>query len=251
MLIEQFNLFFKNTSNKIGKHSPTILTGIAVAGTISAVISAVNDTPKAIILIDQMKEEKTNINIIKAAWTAYIPTAIITGVTISCILFSNTISLKRNAALASVYSITKKALNTYENKVIDLVGKNKNQKIKDEIASDKLKENPLTNEVVIIGNGDILCYDSLSGRYFNSNIEEIKKIQNEFNIELIHSLYISLNDFYYALGLSGTKLGDEIGWNLSDGLIEINFSTQLAENGKPCLVLDYITEPKFRFDMLG
>ena len=60
-------------------------------------------------------------------------------------------------------------------------------------------------------------------------------------------MYVSLNEFYDELGLDHTKLGDDLGWNLDDGLIELNFSSQLAENETPCLVVDYNVAPNYNF----
>ena len=70
-----------------------------------------------------------------------------------------------------------------------------------------------------------------------------KKAVNEINRRLISEDYISLTEFYSELGLSPTKVSDEIGWNLDDGLIEVYFSSQLADDGRPCIVLDYENPP--------
>ena len=59
--------------------------------------------------------------------------------------------------------------------------------------------------------------------------------------------YISLNEFYYELGLDGSSIGDELGWNVADGLIELEFSAQLDTDGTPCIVIDYTIAPKRGF----
>ena len=41
-----------------------------------------------------------------------------------------------------------------------------------------------------------------------------------------------------------------MGWNLDDGHIEIDFIPAMAENDKPCLVLDYMVAPRYEFDKL-
>ncbi len=58
-------------------------------------------------------------------------------------------------------------------------------------------------------------------------------------------MWVGLNDLYYELGLAGTKLGDQMGWDLDQGLVEISFSTQLTEENEPCLVLNYEVAPRF------
>ena len=54
---------------------------------------------------------------------------------------------------------------------------------------------------------------------------------------LYTSMYVTLNDFYYELGLDGTKMGNMLGWNIDKGYIDLAFSSQLDANGTPCLVI--------------
>lgn len=61
-------------------------------------------------------------------------------------------------------------------------------------------------------------------------------------------MYVSLNDFYYKIGLDNTKIGDDLGWNIENGLIELHFSSQLAADGTPCLVMDYQVAPKYDYN---
>ena len=101
------------------------------------------------------------------------------------------------------------------------------------------------NEVIFTGKGSVMCYDSLSGRYFKSDIEQIRRVVNELNRNLLSDMFLTVNELYYAIGLSGTKLGDMMGWDIDKGMLEIDFSAQLTEEGEPCLVLNYSTEPRF------
>lgn len=60
-------------------------------------------------------------------------------------------------------------------------------------------------------------------------------------------MYISLNDFYYEIGLRGISIGDDIGWDIDRGYIDLDFSSQLAEDGVPCLVIDYGVAPRYGY----
>ena len=156
--------------------------------------------------------------------------------------------LKRNAALATAYKLSETALTEYKDKVVEVIGENKEKGIRDKIAEDKVHNNPVSqNQVIITGGGDTLCYDALGGRYFKSSMDKIRKAENELNRLMLRDMYVSLNEFYDELGLDHTKLGDDLGWNLDDGLIELNFSSQLAENETPCLVVDYNVAPNYNF----
>jgi len=239
------------------KNSPTILTGMAVAGLITTTILAVKATPKALTLMYQEEEIRreesddgdfdnlTKIDVIRLTWRCYIPALAVGGATILCVIGSNSISLRRNAALASVYSITETAFKEYKSKVVETIGKNKELSIRDEVTSDRIKKHPsATSEVIFTGKGDVLCYDPLSGRYFKNDIEKIRRAINDINHNLRSEMFLTVNDLYDAIGLTNTKLGYDLGWDVDTGL-DVTFSSQLTEDGTPCLVLNYDVMPKF------
>jgi hypothetical protein len=60
--------------------------------------------------------------------------------------------------------------------------------------------------------------------------------------------FVTLNELYDELNLKSTKMGEIIGWHIDDGLIEPEFSSHLTENGVPCLVLDYVSEPRYNYN---
>jgi hypothetical protein len=64
---------------------------------------------------------------------------------------------------------------------------------------------------------------------------------------MVYDMYVSLNDFYGEIGLEPIQLGDELGWNVDQGLIELEFSSQLSENNEPCLVINYNIAPKYGY----
>ena len=88
-----------------------------------------------------------------------------------------------------------------------------------------------------------MFYDDLSGRYFNSDIEFIRKIVNKLNKRMLDEMFISLNEFYTEIGLENIRLGEQIGWKIDKGLIDIDFSAILNEDEKPCIALNYIILP--------
>lgn len=239
-------------------HSPELLTGIGIAGMASAVIFAVKATPKAERLLTekerQSEEEKLpGWEILKTVAPCYIPAAVVFTMSTACILGANSVHARRHAALAAAYSLSETAFQEYSEKVKEEIGKNKEQKIRDGIAGDKLKKNPVENrEVILTGTGDSLCYDSISGRYFKTGIDKLQKIENMLNKRMLSEMFISLNDFYYEAGLEPLKgTGDDLGWNVDRGLIDLGFSSQLATDGTPCLVLLYRTAPQYGYQNFG
>ena len=244
----------KSAERVLTKYSPGILTGIGIAGMIGATFMAVKATPKALYLIETKKEESeveelTPVETIKTCWKCYIPATLTTVLSAVCLIGASTVSAKRNAALATAYSISEAALREYQEKVVEVIGEKKEKAVRDAVAKDQIERDPVTkSEVVIIdSNSNTLCYEPLSGRYFKSTIDKIKKAEIKLDRQMIQEMYVSLNDFYWEIGLDGTDLGDQMGWNLSKGYMDLSFSSQLADDGTPCAVIVYGIPPVYDY----
>lgn len=261
---------YRGVKNATVKHSPEILTGIGIAGMVTTTIMAVRATPKALLLIENEKREQNRIlqeealaqhkeaiprvdrlkpvEIIKATWKCYIPAAITGTVSVACLIGANSVNSRRNTALATAYSLSESTLRDYQKKVVETIGEKKEQTVRDAVAKERLEKNPVENrEVILTTKGDTLCFDVVSGRYFKSDIDKLKKVENELNRKMRDEMYISLNDFYYEIGLEQIKLGDDLGWNIDQGYIDLRFSSQLATDDTPCLVIDYGYGPRYDF----
>lgn len=250
---------FKSVKAVLSNHSPEILTGLGIAGMITTTILAVSATPKALDLIAEAEDKKTEnahndhltkLETVKAAWKPYIPAAI-TGVTsIACLIGANSVHSKQNAVLATAYNLSATALAEYKQKVIETVGEKKEQTIREKLAKEHIEKEPANPSTIIVsGNGKTRCFDTITKRRFVSDIETIKRIVNELNRRMVSGDdYISLNEFYYALDLDGVSIGDDLGWNVARGLIELEFSAQLDTDGVPCIVIDYAVAPKRGFN---
>lgn len=253
--MSKFNLskLTRGVATKLRKHSPEILTGIGVAGLIATTIMAVKATPKALELIEKEMGEKevyqlSAVDTVKVAWKPYIPAAVTGVMSVACIVGASSVNARRNAALATAYTISETALREYKDKVVETIGEKKEQAVRDAIARDKIEQNPVSrNEVVITNKGDTLCYDLYSGRYFKSEMEKLKRAENEINRQLLNEGSATLNDFYYEVGLDNVKYGDDLGWDTRHSLITLDFSSQLTEDGTPCLVVDFSVPPKYDF----
>lgn len=233
------------------KRSPEILTGIGIAGMITTTILAVRATPKALELIEEQKEEESvdelsSFEVVKVAWKPYIPAMVTCIASTACLIGASSVNTKRNAALATAYKLSETALSEYRDKVVETIGEKKERIVRDKVAEERVKKNPVSkNEVIVTGNGKTLCFDPISGRYFMCSIETIKKAENTLNKQMLHDIsgYVSLNEFYDELGLDHTSVGNDLGWN-TNRLIDIDFSSQLNDNGEPSVVLDYLVAPK-------
>lgn len=259
------------------KHSPEILTGMGIIGMVGTVVLSVEATPKALVLMEEKKREinhdileeaKANgddvcqkvdklkpIDVVKTTWRCYIPATVLGVASIGCLIGASSVNARRNAALAAAYTISETALKEYKSKVIETIGEKKTEKVESSIAQAKLDSDPIEKkEIIITDKGAVTCYDVWSGRYFKSSMDELNRIVNELNKRMLDSYYgyISLNEFYEAVGLSATKVGNDLGWKLDGGrtLIELNFDSQIATDGTPCLVVDFDTRPVYEFDKM-
>lgn len=254
---------FKNTQHAMSKHSPEILLGVGIAGMITTIVLAVKATPKALELIEEEKKELgvpadeklTPVETVKATWKCYVPAAVTGVAATACLIGGNSVNAKRNAALMAAYNISTNALAEYKEKVVETVGERKEQVIRDKVAEERLKKNPVNHSSVIVTDtGETRFYDSISKRRFTSDIEKVRRIVNDLNARMLSGDdYVSLNDFYYELGLERVDYANDLGWNVSKngrgGMIDINLDSAMVDtDGKPSIVLDYAVEPVRGFD---
>lgn len=225
------------------QNSTTILTGLGVSGTLSTAYLAARASFTAARVIDKsefeggvsdewrqrLKERSLLV------WKLYIPTAASGVITIGCIVASTRIGAKRAAAAYSLLSVSEKAFTEYREKVVEQIGVQKEQKVRDEIAQDHVTN---TQTVIVSGAGTVQCFESHTGRYFLSDMETIRKAVNTINAKMLREDEATLSDFYYLIGLPYTSYSSGTGWR-SDKLLELYYSTALNDGGIPCITFEY------------
>jgi hypothetical protein len=236
------------------ENKSVLLTAIGVVGTVSTAVLTGRASWKAAELVQREEEiiqddpdlprfalqTKERINLV---WTLYIPPIGVGALTIASIVLANRVDAQKAAALAAAYGVSERTLQEYKEKVVERLGEKKEQAIRDEIDQDRLAKNPVQDrQVIIAGTGEVLCYDNISGRYFQSSMEELRQAENKVNYELVHHNQASLSFFYDQVGLPPTRHSDEVGWN-SNNLLEINYSTQMSTDNRPCIVVDFVVGP--------
>lgn len=241
--------YAKSAEKYIVDNSPAILTGLGVAGTVTtAVLTGQASFKAAQILAEERKSvpppydfKEAASEYVRLTWRSYLPAVAVGSTTIACIICANRVENRRAAAVAAAYSLSERAFEEYRAKVADRLGEGKAQEIKDEIHQNRVKNDP-NSAVVMVGSGKVLCYETYAGRYFESTMEDLKWAQNKLNAQVVNNYYASLNDFYSAVGLPMTDMGEELGWNV-DRLLELEFSSVLTEESKPCLAFSFTVTP--------
>lgn len=222
----------------VKRNSPVILSSAAVAGVVSTSYLAAKGAFKA---KGVLSEDAADLSLKEQAaktWRCYIPAGISGIMTIGCIVGGTKIGNKRAVAAQAAFILTERAYSEYRDKVIEDFGEKTDRKVRDAIASDKVKKTAPSQEIVIVPAGSVLCCELYTGRYFLSDMESLRKAENKLNSMLINQDSASMEEFYYLIGLQPTSFSSDIGWN-SDKMLELEFSTVLTEDGRPCLAFGY------------
>ena len=248
----------KSARRTLSRNSSKILLGLGIAGAFTAVGFAISATPKAMILLEEKKQElgvekldaKT---VIKTA----APVAISMGISTGCIIAASSVNDRRNAALAAAYTMSETALRSFQDKVVETVGPEKAKEIKEAVALDNMAKCPepknppvATPQKPGVGNDfynkPVKCWESLSGTYFFTSRNMLEKAVNGVNKQLLSDFRVTENDLFDYLGIDHNRNGDLLGWD-TETTLEINtfYTSKLDEDGTPCLVLDYSTPPKW------
>lgn len=200
------------------KESPTILTGLGVAGVVITAVVTARSTVKAVKRIEEAEEQKgeklTTKEVVKVAGPAYIPAVIAGAVTITFIVSANEINKKRQQALIEAYTALNESYQEYRDKVKEEYGEEVDEKVREEIARDKKvpeQEHHSSNA--------LLFFDEHSNRYFWKTMAEVNEAEYHLNRNFALRGYAELNEFYEFLGLGPTAYGAEVGWSMEAGEI--------------------------------
>ena len=241
---------FSRANRMVGDNSATVLTSVGVTGTIMTAYLTGRASFKAAEIIERKEKEIIDSSEefqpllsfkerIQLVWPLYVPAMLAGGATITSIILANQMASKKIAALAVASGISERAFQEYKAKVVEKLGEGKEMAIRDTIAQERINKHPVgTSEVILAGTGDVLCFDLLTGRYFQSNVETIRKAENTVNFEIVNHMYASLSTFYDEIGLPATPYSDTVGWNVNNRC-EVKLSTVMSTDQRPCVAVDF------------
>lgn len=240
-------------------NSPAILTALGLTGVVTTAYLAAKASFKASDVLEEARKEKswrltnqedthysfTTKEWFELLWKLYIPAVASGTVTCAAIVLANRIGTRRTAAMTAAFTLSERAYSEYKEKVVETIGKNKEKKVRSDIAQDGVRrDDQAGNNLVLLTDGTVPCKDAWSGQYFASSMEDIKSAMNAINYEVLNHGYASLTDLYHKIGggLEPNKDSDNLGWN-SDKLLEIVFDTALSDKNGPVLVMDFGVAP--------
>jgi hypothetical protein len=247
-----------NIFRRVGKlatdHSPAIFTAAAVVGTVTTAYLTGRATLRADSIIYNYEQEARELTgdpeyvvngrkYAEMTWHEFIPPVVAGVCTIVCIVAANRIGSRRTAAAMAAFAISEKAYEEYKERVVEKFGASKEQKVRDEVAQNRVNQDSRVDDVAYLQEGlSVLCYDLFTGRPFMSDMETLRRAENDINHRIINDMYVSLSEFYEAIGLPKTSMSDDFGWNL-DKLLELDFSTAMTPTGRPCMTVDFRVAP--------
>lgn len=250
-------------STGLRRSSPTILTALGIVGVVGTAVMAVRATPKALKLIKAKKDELetdklTPMELVQTTWRCYIPSALIGVSTITCIVGIGVMDKRNQAALTSAYAMLNESYKQYRQAAKKVYGEDADNKIHAEMAEDaKVASSDWGYQVYNMDmdpeSEQLLFYDLASKKYFTTTMAAVLNAQYHVNRNLALRGDCSLNEYLSFLGIDEVDKGDEMGWDISYMVEEMNcywldFDNQetTLEDGLECITIDTMALNKFK-----
>lgn len=249
-------------STGLRRSSPTISTALGIVGVVGTAVMAVRATPKALKLIKAKKDELetdklTPMELVQTTWRCYIPSALIGVGTITCIVGIGVMDKRNQAALTSAYTMLNESYKQYRQAAKKVYGEDADNKIHTEMAKDaKVASSDWGYQVYNMdmdpASEQLLFYDLTSKKYFTTTMAAVLNAQYHVNRNLSLRGDCSLNEYLSFLGVDGVDKGDEVGWDISYMVEELesywldfdNYKT-ILEDGLECIIIDTMAPNKF------
>ena len=252
---EKMMNLFNSTKNGVQKHSPEILAGVGVVGTVASAVIACKATLKLNDILDDCKETRDKIKAVEAdpkyqneytpedakkdltvnyTQTAvkiaklYAPAVILGSASLGCLLASNDILRKRNAALSAAYMTVDKSFKEYRSRVAERFGEEVEKEIRYNIKAQEIETivaNEDGSETVVMEEAKVMDPNLYSdyARFFDEanpnwqndpeyNLMFLKSQQQYANDLLKSRGRLFLNEVYDMLGIDRSKAGQVVGW---------------------------------------
>lgn len=244
-------LLAKAAWNFAKSHANIILSALSIVGLVATSIEASKATIKANEIRNDLKETKNDDvsleETIKACWKEYIPTAVVGGATIACIVGSSIIAANDQKKLMAAYALLDRGYRTYRKKISETFGQDVDTNIANEVSEELTVEMADHDE---FGGEKILFYDIYRDRYFDATMRQVQEAIYVLNRTLQINGYASVNDFYRALHIAETEEGNYIGWNIDEivswlGYCWLDFNVEATNlgDGLKCYVLEAVYTP--------
>ena len=252
---EKMIRMYNNSKNVVEKHSPEILAGVGVVGVVASTVMACKATMKLNDILEESKETRDKIKEVESnpryeeqyshedakkdltinyTQTAmkiaklYAPAVILGSASLGCLLASNDILRKRNAALSAAYMTVDKSFKEYRQRVVDRFGEEVEKEIRYNIKAEEVTSTVVTedgSETTVTETvktmdpnlySDYAKFFDEASPYWQKDPEYnlmFLKSQQQYATDLLRARgRLFLNEVYDMLGIEKTKAGQIVGW---------------------------------------
>ena len=252
---EKMIRMYNNTKNGVQKHSPEILAGVGVVGVVASTVMACKATMKLNDILEESKETRDKIRKVEndPAYAdkytpedakkdltinytqtgmkiakLYAPAVILGSASLGCLLASNDILRKRNAALSAAYMTVDKSFKEYRSRVAERFGEEVEKEIRYNIKAEEIETTVVNEdgsettikETVNMMDPNLYSdyakfFDEANPNWKNDpeyNLMFLKSQQQYANDLLKARGRLFLNEVYDMLGIDRTKAGQVVGW---------------------------------------
>lgn len=251
---------FAGIKYTLQKKEPEILAVLGLVGMSATVGLAIYSTVKAVKEVEMLEVKKreevkapaeevkvSKQEIAKTVGKYYVPVFVLGCASAFCFLRSNKLYASKFVTVAAAYKLSEKNLLEFRDKAREVLGPKEEKKVNDALAQARTDANPPDeNAIVYTGNGETLCREELTGRYFRSSRQAIDSAINRLNYVAMSNMWTSVNDLFDEIELDEVALGNDMGWGPEKGMIEPVYSSALTKNGTPILVVDFRILPSPR-----
>ena len=252
---EKMIRMYNNSKNVVEKHSPEILAGVGVVGVVASTVMACKATMKLNDILEESKETRDKIREVESnpryeeqyshedakkdlainytqtglkIAKLYAPAVILGSASLGCLLASNDILRKRNAALSAAYMTVDKSFKEYRQRVVDRFGEEVEKEIRYNIKAEEItstvvaedgSETTITETVKTMDPNlysDYAKFFDEASPYWQKDPEYnfmFLKSQQQYANDLLKARgRLFLNEVYEMLGIDKTKAGQIVGW---------------------------------------
>ena len=252
---EKMIRMYNNSKNVVQKHSPEILAGVGVVGVVASTVMACKATMKLNDILEESKETRDKIREVESnpryeeqyshedakkdltinytqtglkIAKLYAPAVILGSASLGCLLASNDILRKRNAALSAAYMTVDKSFKEYRQRVVDRFGEEVEKEIRYNIKAEEVtstvvaedgSETTITETVKTMDPNlysDYAKFFDEASPYWQKDPEYnfmFLKSQQQYATDLLRARgRLFLNEVYDMLGIEKTKAGQIVGW---------------------------------------
>lgn len=246
-----------NTKMFLKESSPKLLLLAGIVGFVSTAVMAAKARPKADKALGEYyssrwrpreKDAKVWKEEAKVVFPIYARTIGVGILSTTAIISAAIIMERRYADMTLLYSTTEELYRSFRRSTLQRVG----EKTMESIDGDVADERAAVADEITVPEDHTLFFDVISGRYFSlPRVEDLRTVVIKLNEDLYTDNFVPVNSYFYELGLEPMFHGDNIGWAIENGRLELKYVSRLSKGSdRPCVSVSFATMPRHIYDRL-